>query len=60
MELVLGVLTCETLTEGQLLLYLAVNEGFWVNIVGKTLYNLLSIHLSPRLSIDNIIHLSHF
>ena len=60
MELVLEVLTCETLTEGQLLLDLAVNEGFWVNIVGKTLYNLISIHLCPRLCIDNIIHLSHF
>jgi hypothetical protein len=60
MELVLGVLTCETLTEGQLLLDLVVNEGFWVHIVGKTLYNFLSIHLSPRLSINKIIRLSHF
>ena len=60
MELVLGVLTSETLTEGQLLLDLAVNEGFWVHIEGKTLHNIISIHLFARLCINKVIHLSHF
>jgi hypothetical protein len=51
MELVLGVLTGETLTEGQLLLNFAVYEGFWVHILSKTLQNLISICLYLRLCI---------
>ena len=51
MELVLGVLTGETLTEGQLLLDFAVYEGFWIHILSKTLQNLISISLYLRLCI---------